>query len=574
MTDVRAGGGAALLGLVAILALAIAALFIARIERGHSSAAERRHNGEVLRYAREALLGHVTLQAALASEANPGRLPCPEAAGFFGTASEGVAAASCRLPAIGRLPWRTLGLEKLRDAAGEALWYAVSPGWALPNTTSSLKLNSNSTGQLAVDGSAGAAVAIIFAPGRPLQVAASPGCPARDQGRRVKDIAGNAVTPDVRDYLECENAAVPSTGSFATRGASGRAFNDQAIVVTAAEILPLLEAAVAIRTEREIAPALRAYAGSEWGLESGSPLYPYAARFAAASFNPDNHRGQAGELQGLLPLTRAQGCNPASDPRCDAAFVAWLAAPAPAFAALPGSSMQIYTDHVPMSQCVAGAAEVQCTLYTSPNGALNLAVSATASNVAMALRRLDKAVAAQGFAPDGPASPRAAAGSFNTDGSARITFSGLVDAAGTPATCTRASPPAAVPCQRRVVSLPIEVLADHALLDPQAPATGWFVRNDWHQLAYYAVSPGHAASSSAPRTCGLAPADCLSVAGGKRARALLVLPGRSLSGKSRPSADLADYLDSDENRNGDAVFEQRRVNRSFNDRVLLVEAAP
>lgn len=573
MTDVRAGGGAALLGLVAILALAIAALFIARIERGHSSAAERRHNGEVLRYAREALLGHVTLQAALASEANPGRLPCPEAAGFFGTASEGVAAASCRLPAIGRLPWRTLGLEKLRDAAGEALWYAVSPGWALPNTTSSLKLNSNSTGQLAVDGSAGAAVAIIFAPGRPLQVPAAPGCAARDQGRRVKDIAGNAVTPDVRDYLECENAVVPSAGSFATRGASGRAFNDQAVVVTSAEILPLLEAAVAIRAEREIAPALRAYSGSEWGLESGSPLYPYAARFAAGSFNPDDHRGQAGELQGLLPLTRAQGCNPASDPRCDAAFVAWLEAPAPAFAALPGSSMQIYADHVPLSRCAASAAEVQCTLYTSANGALNLALSATAANVAMALRRLDRTVPAQGFAPDGPASPRGAAASFNPDGSARVTFSGMVDAPGTPATCTRASPPASVPCQRRVVSLPIEVLSDHALLDPQAPVTGWFLRNEWHQLAYYAVSPGHVASSSAPRTCGLAPADCLSVAS-RRARALLVFPGRSLSGKARPSADLADYLDSEENRNRDAVFEQRRINRAFNDRVLLVEAAP
>ena len=573
MTAARAGRGAALLGLVAVLALAIAALFIARIERGHSTALERRHNGEVLRYARDALLGHIALQAALASEANPGRLPCPEAAGFFGTPSEGVAAASCRLPAVGRLPWRTLGIEKLRDAAGEALWYAVSPGWALPNTTSALKLNSNSSGQLTMDGIAGAAVAVIFAPGRPLQVAALPGCAARDQGRRIKDVAGNAVTPDVRDYLECENAVVPSSGDFVTRRASGR-FNDQAIVVTSAEVLPMLEAAVAIRAEREIAPALRVYSGSEWGLENGSPLYPYAARFAAATFNPDNHRGQAGELQGLLPLTRAQACNPASDPRCDAAFVTWLDAPAPAFAALPGSTMEIYSNHVPVSRCVAGAAEIQCTLYTSAGGALNLAVSATAANVAMALRRLDKTASAQGFAPDSPAGPRGAAASFNKDGSARITFSGVVDAPGTPATCTRASPPEAIPCQRRVVSMPIEVLSDHALLDPQSPATGWFVRNDWHLLAYYAVSPGHVASSSAPRTCGLAPADCLTVAGGQRARAILVLPGRSLSGKTRPSADLADYLDSDENRNRDAVFEQRRVDRSFNDRVLLVEAAP
>ncbi|HXR59478.1 MAG TPA: hypothetical protein VN747_09185 [Burkholderiales bacterium] len=573
MTAARAARGAALLGLVAVLALAIAGLFIARLGRGYSSAAERRHNGEVLRYARDALLGHVALQAALAAEANPGRLPCPEAAGFFGTPSEGVAAANCRLPAIGRLPWRTLGLEKLRDAAGEALWYAVSPGWALPNTTTSLTLNSNSTGRLAVDGRAAAAVAVIFAPGRPLQVTASAGCAARDQGRRIKDVAGNAITPDVRDYLECENAVVPASGSFVTRRA-GAGFNDQAVVLTAAEILPVLEAAIAIRAEREIVPALRAYSGTGWGLDDDSPLYPYAARFAADRFNPDDHRGQEGELQGLLPLTRAQGCNPASDTRCDPGFVSWLEAPAPSFSALPGSTMQLYSDHVPVSRCVASAAEVQCTLYTSNSGALNLAVSASAANVAMALRRLEKTVPAAGFAPDSPAAPRAVAASFGKDGSARVTFSGLVDAPGTPATCTRPSPPAAVPCQRRVVSVPIEVLSDHALLDPQAPATGWFVRNEWHQLAYYAISPGHAAASSTPRTCGLAPAECLTVAGSKRARALLLLPGRSLAGKSRPSTNLADYLDTDENRNGDTVFEQRRVDRSFNDRVLLVEVAP
>jgi hypothetical protein len=223
---------------------------------------------------------------------------------------------------------------------------------------------------------------------------------------------------------------------------------------------------------------------------------------------------------------------------------------------------------------VASAGEVQCTLYTSAGGALNLAVSATASNVAMALRRLEKAAPAAGFAPDSPTAPRAASAIFGKDGSARVTFSGLVDAPGTPATCTRASPPASVPCQRRSVSIPIEVLSDHALLDPQSPATGWFVRNDWHQLAYYAVSAGHVAASSTPRTCGLAPAECLTAAGGRRARAVLVLAGRSLAGKSRPSADLADYLDSDENRNRDTVFEQRRANRAFNDRILLVEAAP
>jgi hypothetical protein len=575
MTRAGAAGrrGAALLGLVGILALAISALVIAGIERAHSTGAERHHNGQVLRLAREALVGHVAQQAALGGESNPGRLPCPEAAGYFGTPSEGVAAANCRLPAVGRLPWRTLGLEKLRDAAGEALWYAVSPGWALPNVTASLTINSNSSGRLSVDGRADSAVALIFAPGRPLQVAAAPGCAARDQRRRSKDVAGSPTAPDVRDYLECENATVPADASFVTVGPPDR-FNDQGVVVSAADVLPVLEAAIALRAEREIAPALRGYAGAEWGLEPGSPVYPYAARFSAGGFNPDAYRGQAGTLQGLLPLTRAQGCDPAADARCDPGFVAWLDAPPPSFVVLPGSSMQVYADTVPASRCVASPAEVQCTLYTGAEGRLNLAVSASAANVAMALRRLDKTAAAAGFEADGPASPRTLAASFGSDGSARLTFTATVNAAAEPATCTRASPPATISCQRRIVSLPIALLADHALLDPRAAGTGWFLRNEWHQLAYYAVSPGHVASSTAPRTCGLPPADCLSGSGVRRSRALLVLAGRSLEARARPSADLADYLDSDENRNGDAVFEQRRVDRRFNDRVLIVEAAP
>src|SRR5262249_13352975 len=163
-----------------------------------------------------ALIGHVAHLASQPGELNPGRLPCPEAAGFFGTTNEGVAAANCKQPALGRLPWRTLGLEKLRDAAGEPLWYAVSPGWALPNVTASLTINSDSRGKLTVDGRPEAAIALIFAPGRPLQVPVSAQCPARDQQRRSKDVAGNPVPPDARDFLECENATVPADGSFVT----------------------------------------------------------------------------------------------------------------------------------------------------------------------------------------------------------------------------------------------------------------------------------------------------------------------------------------------------------------------
>lgn len=572
--------GAALLGLVALVALSITSLFVLGVERAlQPLAAERLRNGQVLREAKLALIGYVAQQAALGGESNPGRLPCPEAAGYFGTASEGIAAASCRLPAVGRLPWRTLGLDKLRDATGEALWYAVSPGWALPNVTASLTINSNSKAQLSVDGRPNAAVALIIAPGRPLQVPASAGCLPRDQRRRSRDVAGNPLPPDARDFLECQNAEVPADERFATSGPSDR-FNDQMVIVEAADLLPGIEAAIATRIEREIAPALRsAYASAEWSASPSNPVYPYAARFAAGAFNPDAWRGSAGTFQGLLPLTRAQGCNPGTESRCDAGFVAWAGSPTASFSVQGGSTMTVYSgpSYAPASGCTSTPASVQCTLYTSPAGTLALAVGATATSVSMSLRRLDKAVPAAGFAPDSAATPRNAMAILNSAGAAAVSFTGTVNAAGTPATCTRIHPPASFACQQRKVSVPIELLADHPLLDPQHAATGWFLRNDWHSLVYYAVAPGHAASSAPPRSCGMAPRDCLSVANLARAgqtRALLILTGRSLTGASRPSADLGEYLDSGENRDADLAFEQRRIDAAFNDRVIVVDANP
>src|SRR3970282_502627 len=97
------------------------------------TAPDRDHNARVLQQAKTALIGHVGLRAgdATTPEDNPGRLPCPEApgsahnfgGGVYTESDDGGAAGNCTLPAVGRLPWRTLGLDKLTDSAGEPLWY-------------------------------------------------------------------------------------------------------------------------------------------------------------------------------------------------------------------------------------------------------------------------------------------------------------------------------------------------------------------------------------------------------------------------------------------------------------------
>jgi hypothetical protein len=92
-----------------------------------------------LALAAQTLAGHARARHCEAGVGAPvDYLPCPDLG-----PPEGVAAASCPGTVRGRLPWRTLGLEPLRDAAGECLWYersasgarVISPGRALAGQT-------------------------------------------------------------------------------------------------------------------------------------------------------------------------------------------------------------------------------------------------------------------------------------------------------------------------------------------------------------------------------------------------------------------------------------------------------
>jgi hypothetical protein len=341
---------------------------------------DREHNARVLNRAKQALIGYMAQQAALAGENNPGHLPCPEAPANFGTANEGIEASFCAAPAVGRLPWRTLGLERLVDAAGEPLWYAVSTGWHRPNSTDTLTINSDSIGQLALDGVANDAVALIIAPGAVLSVQAGAGCTAWTQARPV------AGAPDLRNYLECGN----TTANYLT-GSPGNTFNDQVLRVTAADVMPALEAAIADRMQREIAPVLRTvYTSSEYtGIPSSSPLYPYAAPFA----NPGtaNFQGTAGTYQGLLPFSQTQGCNPATDARCTTTLVNWSSGTPPT-AYKTGGFGSIYSQSCSWQS--SGTVALCSGRYDEDPGnqsgpGMVIAMTATINNVAMGLRFLD-----------------------------------------------------------------------------------------------------------------------------------------------------------------------------------------
>ena len=587
----RAQRGAALLAMVAIVVMGVSYTLVSRLNAASRFiAVDREYNGKVLNQAKQALIGFVAQQAALAAQNNPGGLPCPEAPGNFGTSNEGIAAGNCTLPAVGRLPWRTLGLDKLVDAAAEPLWYVVSAGWALPCSTCTTVINSDSPGQITVDGAANAAVALIIAPGPAVGAQACGGSPAWVQSRPT------AGPPDLRNYVECTNATSPADATFAT-SSPGNTFNDQVLQVTTADLLPALEAAIADRVRREIAPAL---VTASFDLDSNSPrrwvtsttnapIYPYAAPFA----NPGTslYRGEVGTYQGLLPVNQAQG------------FVAYQATPADAVETLGNGyimSQSCYWEAAEAYVCEGAYHEDD----VDPTLPMRIQMTATFTNVAMGLRSLQTANLQVQAANDSTTDPwidltpsyRAEMNDGSVAGKPRgsvtIRFWAAlpnIDAMGWETWANYR------------IRIDRAVIGDHCLLSTTTscpgPSTTWFARNEWYRNFYYAVAQNNTANVlPSVGGCSLGSSNCLrfvdpALAGNDRnIRLLLVLMGRRLDTQIRPSTTLTNYLEY-QNADGDTVYEQRPMRMSkvamspssvpaytfyapWNDRVVLVDWLP
>jgi len=591
--------GVALLLLLVVVVLAFTYVLMSRLPLATlQTATKREFNAKVLNQAKQALIGWMVINATQ-TDNNPGRLPCPEGANNIATTSEGVAAPDPGDPTcarVGRLPWRTLGLDKLVDADAEPLWYAVSPGWSLQNTSTTLTINSDKRGQMTVDGLAppNDVVALIIAPGRAMNVQAAPGCTARNQAR-----AAPAPTINPADYVECFNAATPA---FSTVGPA-TSFNDQVLAVTTADLIPELEAAIQQRMQREIAPALRSvYASAAWGQTAANPVYPFAALFN----NPDPGSGNSyqandGRYQGLLPFNcSAAGC--ASDARYSPTFVNWTTSGG-------GPTISVTGALLSGGSCTLTGNQVQCNGTYVAVGTATFTITARANNVAMALRQLDPSAVTLLTGSllslgtcSSPGTVTGVTAAFQNDGSADLSIKaqapGLVGG------------PLLLPLTvSYCMTAQLGVIKDHPLLDATstgAGSTGWFVRNEWYRLVWYAVAPMNTVdnltgSPPVPIGCVNNPpttTNCLRFNGTRTTRALLVLLGRSLTNPAgRPNNNLRDYLEGVNcnktfvfpsfvcNPGPNQAFEQRPMRTDkvevqppgspfyapFNDRIVLVD---
>lgn len=232
--------GMVLLALVGVIALLATMLFITYLNNGQIKIERDKTTQQALSMAKQALIGWSVMQN------NPGRLPCPEDTSKIGESTEGEAAGACALPAMGRLPWKTLKLGDLRDGDGERLWYVVSPGYRTP------PINTTVPGQLTVNGTH-TAVAIIFSPGHALS-------------GQVRTIPTKTNPPAVAQYLELSNN--DGNNSFVTMTRS-TSFNDQAVVVTSTDLFEKVILHVLSMIEGDASEGLVEYY-QKYG------VYPYA----------------------------------------------------------------------------------------------------------------------------------------------------------------------------------------------------------------------------------------------------------------------------------------------------------
>ncbi|MDH4324440.1 MAG: hypothetical protein OEZ09_07310 [Betaproteobacteria bacterium] len=579
--------GVALLAFLAIAVMVFAYVLTSRLNAASQFVGiDRDHNAKVLSQAKQALIGWMAMNAA--TDNNPGRLPCPEAVNAIGTNSEGISAplispATPNCATVGRLPWRTLGLNKLVDAASEPLWYAVSPGWALQISTTLLSINADSQGAMVIDGQAAPneVVALIIAPGPAMNVMAAGGCTARTQAR-----ATPAPAMDPLDYIECFNAGTPS---FSTTGPA-TSFNDQAVRITVADLMPALEAAIADRAQREIAPALRNAAfvlDSSWPRRwvtssSNPPIYPYAAPFADPTTS--NYRGAAGTYQGLAPFATSAG------------FVAYESTPANAVETMGNGTIESQTCSWVTANEVRECEGEYKEPSPDPTLPMRIEMTATFNNVAMGFRALDT-TRLQAWARDNnaalPWNPLAV--SYRAEMNDGLT-------AGRPHGSVTVRFWADLPNvdvmswgSRAHFRIRIEraLIADHCLLQASAGTcagfdTSWFARNQWQRNFYYAVAQNNTANVL-PAVGGCNSSNCLRFndSATRNIRLLLVLAGRRLDTQARPSASLANYLEF-QNADLGTMYEQRPMRMSkvsmspladpffapWNDRVILVDWDP
>lgn len=559
--------GFAMIAIITLVTMVAAYLLSTALMR---TSAEVRMEGdsrtrEAMLEAKAALIAYAGSQAWNVSASNaqndqPGALPCPA------TDEAGTDSGSCATEAtrIGRLPWKTIGSRDLRDGSGNLLWYALSANFRKAAGTTII--NGDTEGTLTITGSAPATkiVAVIIAPGNPVS-------------------GQNRSSTAIASYLEGSNANTADSDSFVT-ALSSDSFNDQIMTITQAELMAVVEPAVAARIESTIKPYLATYF-SQWS------AYPFPVTFFDQTKKEQvDYSGATTQTSGLLPLTAAL-------------TYPWTAGTSAV--SLTGGTARDITSVSCATATVSGETGWRCSFTIRPldNGSNSanwgpctdsnsvkwrycmnypaFSVSVQVSdNAAKSFVNLPGTTAITVTSAGGAArsmSAKAISGAFTSvSGSilATVTFQGTH-------AYTRYNNSSFT--RSMVVFIPditvSQITSDS--LDTYDSAS-WFIKQQWYRQTYYAVAPGFLPAGGGSCTAGT---NCLTVSGLPSSyatpndkRAILVFAGRALNGSARPSSTLGDYLEGENATPADNSFAHFAsttttsggTTSTVNDRVIVI----
>jgi len=448
-----------------------------------------------------------------------------------------------------------MGIEDLRDASGERLWYALSYNFRKNFGTTAI--NSDTPGQLSVTGTAPASnvVAVLFAPGAALLTQNRPSDPT--------DPAHNSPS----NYLEGFDLSDPVNYVFQSNARPSDTFNDRVLAITQAELMAVVEPVVAARIERDVKPLLVDYFTS-WG------RYPFAMTFASPPVAQGAYQGTSSPqtTMGLLPLTNT-------------AIFTWQN---PTVVQIPGGMGSPVLDS---ATCSISSLTVTCDVqYHDSRGSSfddqcrpNIQIQVLLANAQLAFADAQAPLPGDttnfrmrdglNNVPNNQGPPY---GYWSAVGSVVPTQGFLATATGGLLTYTgRLQNANSMNNEARItITLP----APGYLPRLTNPNIAWFLSNQWYRQTYYAMSSGLAPSSSAgacnPPTVTAPP--CLTVnnlpGSTNNKEAILIFAGRALDGQTRPlPGTLANYLEGQNATPADLIFEHRAgVATTINDRVVVV----
>jgi hypothetical protein len=532
--------GALFIVMATVLVLGFAWFVVAAMGKtGVTKADKDAKTAAALQAAKRALLGHVAHYAALTDFEFPGRMPCPEPLTVYGDpVLEGKASGGCSNTAavIGRLPWKTLGIDQLRDADGEPLWYALSPNFhpdtfplnpAPPNPY----LNFGTPAALPFNDGSGVTnvVAVILAPGRALKSDPCTGF--------VQTIDRYVPKPQLepKKFFECGNA----TGAYTNPGTATNT-NDRVLAITKAEWINAISGAVADRLQRQVAPALQNFRATESNVSWGERFLPNPSTFSDPATN--SLCGTSGVREGLMPATLS----------ASSSCTSWTS----------GNVSQVL-GILNTPNCSQAPGNVyQCQfINVSPITPLVARVQARALNLSGAFR-----------------APITAASITNDRGGTVSNFSLNVDADKNWVDLDfRLTFPLLAALS--VVTVTIPNLPDAAVVgvaDPMAPAlpARWFFHNDWGRYTYFVIGKGNLFDGSGSNCSGPGDSDCLTLTNLPAANGspddkqfLLALMGSALAAipQTQPSNNVGNYLESRTGGSPD-VFTWARLSSTYNDR--------